>query len=171
MRIIKRLADDIYEIQLDEQDMGKKYGGPYISENRLILAHDYVEIEGYTTIYANSDVNMKTDFNNALNCTFVKTSVQVPIRAFQQVVLPLLNNSEYLQDEHFDIIPGVDGNPDYMRYDWMNETIFYHKDGVAMAAFKPKGERIFSHVTRKVYEIIKASMADTYQKELSKSTI
>jgi len=142
MKIIGQSDDKTFVIQLEEQD---SLGLPYIKEVGVNIVHDYIAFDGFTYYLANINHGQLP----------IHTHFQIPIRSFQQVILPLLNETKYLKDEHFDI-----DEDDHMRYDDCNEAIFFNENGRQMVAFKMKGDKIFSKITRKTYELIKKGLSN-----------
>ena len=154
MIITKQIDDLTFEVKLEECDI--KDEGVYINEDKLVIAHDYIGFESRGHLYTEGDVMISHSSNFSSNTLGMRQYVQIPIRAFQQVVLPILNESEYMKDDHFDITTDEEGN-DHMRYDWGNEAIWYYDKnrGCQMVAYKPKGDKVFSRVTPAVFNKIK----------------
>jgi hypothetical protein len=149
MKITKQIDERTFEVQLEDDDLCPS---PYIGETKVTLAHDYIGFEDRSGIYTIDGLYINT--SNISNGISFKTRFTLPIRGFQQVILPLLNDCPYLKDDHFDLSP--EGR---MRYDDSHEAIYYWDGKHEMVAFKLAGDKIFSRVTAQTYELIKKGLA------------
>lgn len=126
MKILENLGNNRYMIEIEQKEQL-----PSIS-----IAHDYVRFYGQ---------NYLTNPDNSVGPWF-NTDVTIQIRTMQQVILPLLNQHEYMQQEHLG--KRKDGSFGYTYFD---EFYSYYKDGQEMVAVRLIGEREFTHVTKEFY--------------------
>jgi len=145
MKVSKQIDDKTFEVVMEECDKNDILG----THIEVTIAHDYVRFSGHSCLY--TEGNLMIDHMNILG---YETEVTIPIRAFQQVVLPLLNDSEYMKDSHFDI----DSNGK-MRYDEGLEVISFYKNGKNRVAFKNRFDQIFSEISWSMYELIKKGLS------------
>lgn len=160
MKIIKQLSEDEFIVKLEDKDKEKNFGCG------VSIAHDYVEFYGKSLLYTESSVVINRGKFSS-NTIPVFKSLQIPIKSMYSVILPLLKNNLYLQDEHFkdrqydedDIYYTQNGKdkPRYLKgdiypvYSYYNQIVHYYKDGIRMVAFSMKGEKQFNHVTLKFF--------------------
>lgn len=162
LKVVDQLSEDKIVVQLSP---GTKDG------QTLKIVHDYIEIAGSTVLYCEPFYREKPLYGLAKNCCsniiYINTSVQVPIRSAQQVLLPLLNNNKYLQSEHLadreyseddkyfaqkDLKePRYKKGDKYTAYSYYDQKVHYYKDGIPMVAVLMSGESVFNHVTLEFY--------------------
>lgn len=142
MRIIKEISDTEFVVKLDPCDYEKP------KELGVVVAHDYVQFGKEMSLF--TDANCKTPLNSehriCSNIIPIYNKVQIPIRAFIEVILPFLNKHEYCQKEHLEF----EGKP---QYTCSETAITYHKDGKEMIAVPDKGE--FYHIPLSLYNTIR----------------
>lgn len=138
MHIIKQLSEDEFVIKMDDYDLNTK--------DTLKIAHDYIQFGGNIGIQTNSAEIDKVEgkFASCINQVFCYGDVQIPIREFVQVIMPLLESSEYTKKEH---LLTTDGKPNYTFH---NEILFY-KNKVYV---KPVNKSDFTVLDRDVYNYL-----------------
>lgn len=148
MRVTKQINERTYEVMLEDKDISTK---PYIRESKICVQHDYIGFIGKDYIQVAPDSEL-------LNPVGHIAGIHIPIRAFQQVVLPILQKSPYMLDKHFDV--DKDGK---MKYDCRDEAISSWEDGQEVIYLKLKGDKIFSRISRPIYELIKKGLQNDNQ--------
>lgn len=171
--ILKHVKDRIFEVEIPEVKNSIRAPEP----KRLTIAHDYVQFGGPTTYYMKADKNGKYPFkgSGAANHLSSYCSLQIGIREFKEVYLPMLLEHEYLQDEHLaDRVyeeddtywekRGLEGprwqkGDKYPSYAYSPAVIQYYdkENETSMVAFRATGEKSYSKVSLKVYNQIKGS--------------
>jgi hypothetical protein len=96
--------------------------------------HDYVSFSGAKR------VNNKDGENY-----YIPVRVTIPIRLFQKVILPYLNNHQYSQPEH---LVYEDGKANYTYY---NQVVVFWDNGIKKYAIIMKGETEPTIVTEEFY--------------------
>jgi len=122
MQIINQLNDTDFVIRVEPS----KTKGTHI-----VVAHDYVNFFGTTSIATGDSYNKSLMGPNAYcsNRIWIPTNLQIPIRSFVNCVLPVLNEHKYCQKEHA---------KNYSLYG--HHVTFYREDGVKMITVCEKGE-------------------------------
>jgi hypothetical protein len=150
------------------------------TEQTIKIAHDYIQIDGECSFQLESGVNKPAsqDFG-ASNWLESRASIQIGIREVFSVILPFLNNHEYLQPKHFeDIIyhqddpywhkdktltgPRYKKGDKYPAYAHDGGIIHYVNEGRHMIAFRRSGSSHFEHVSNATFQLIKESLKLTY---------
>jgi len=162
LKVVDQLSEDKIVVQLVPRERRGQ---------TLKIAHDYIEIAGGTLLSCEPFYIDKPLYGAAKSCCSniisINTSVQVPIRAAQQVLLPLLNEHKYLQSLHIadrehteddkyfaqkDLSePRYRKGDKYAAYSYCDQKIHYYKDGISMVAILMQGESVFNHVTLEFY--------------------
>lgn len=141
MKIVKEISDTRFEVELEPRDYERK-------TIDLVIAHDYVQFGASMSLFTDhsSSMNLKSKHRYCCNAISIYNTVQIPIRAFVEVVLPILSDNEYCQSKH---LVCRDGSANYI-----SETpLRYYKDGVEMIAI-PDGSEYY-HMPWKVYNRIR----------------
>lgn len=138
MHIIKQLSEDEFVVKMDDYDLNP--------ENTLKIVHDYIQFGGNIGIQTDSAKIDKIEgkFTACSNWVFCYGDVQIPIREFVQVIMPLLESSEYTKKEH---LVTTSGKPNYT---FENEILFYN-DKVYV---KPVNKSDFTVLDRDVYNYL-----------------
>lgn len=150
MKLIKDLGNNQFIIEALPDKKGKYRDG------KISIAHDYVAIKSHS--YFQNE-------NNSISSIPYSSSIQLPIRSWIQVILPLLNNHKYLQQDH---IKDREHDSDdayfeqykldkprwkkgdlYPGYSYQNQVIeYYDKDKECyMVAVLEVDQKVFNHVT------------------------
>lgn len=130
------------------------------TDKRISVAHDYVRFHGDCSVeqYQKEDkpypLPNRTGASNWVKAT---GSITVHIRDMIEVVLPYLNNHEYLQKEH--LVRGSK-EPPYAY----NACVIHYIDGdKSMVAFRRVGETEYERVSLKLFNQIKDSLELCYE--------
>jgi len=121
--------------------------------DRLVIAHDYVALTSTTGGYRKNPMGKAFKGPNAIcsNVISLRSTVQISIRDFVQVCLPILNAHSYCQEKHLALRNA--GTLDaYYGYASFPGKIEYFKDNVLMVAFRCAKENVYNHVTKAFYE-------------------
>lgn len=156
MKIENQLDENRFILKLDEKDGERNNPRP------IIICHDYVSFSGRYII--NSETHdIKGLHSVGCNNIGINCNVQIPIKAMQEVVLPILNKNKYLQPEH--LAPRMHTEDDkyweskgldkpryikgdkYPAYSYYNQIYKYWEDGIEMVAFLKSGDWKFNHMT------------------------
>lgn len=149
-RIIEQLDTDKFVVELNETD-------ELPNVRNVKVQHDYVEIEGVTSMFIDHDKCSLIQGHVCANVVSHVCSIQIPILPFYQVVLPYLNNHKYLKPEHV-FSPRFDDNnrpiPNSFNYDYSNSIfrIYDSNRKEYMYHVRLKGETEFNVVTEKFYK-------------------
>lgn len=160
MKITKQLSEEEFIVKLEDKDKERNFG------TIVSVAHDYVAFTSKGLLYTENAITIdRGSFSS--NTLSIVESVQIPIKSMYSVILPLLKEHSYLQDEHFKdrqydeddtyYIQNGKDKPRYLKgdtypvYSYYNQIIHYYKDGTHMVAFSMKGEKEFNHVTLKFF--------------------
>ena len=141
MRITQQIKEDTYIIKTSDED--KK------ADKQVIIQHDYIGFKSSGRLETEScSVKLWGKNQFCANVISVPHYVQIPIRIMSQVVLPMLNSSEYLTSEH---LVQPDGKP---KYTYCNNIIHYwnREKKVPMVAICLQGETEFNHVTEAFFD-------------------
>lgn len=157
MKILEDLGNNQYKVEILPRDKGQ------YREDGIRIVHDYIRFD--STIHFNNE-------DNTLSKISSYEGIQIPIKSFAKIMLPLLNKHEYLQEEHFqDRIQSEDdkyfakynldkprylkGDP-YPAYSYQNHVVHFYEDGEPKVAVSLNGEKGFSITTLKFFnEFIK----------------
>lgn len=141
MKILNNPEKNVFLVSTsDEQKFKSDYKGVSV-----IVAHDYVQFMATTLM--NTDGNVKllnSDEKVCENCVSVLQQVQIPIRAFKDVILPYLEKSENLTDEH------VGHN-----YDYHHEEVHEFSSDGEKHVVRPAGWTRFATLTDDEYKSYK----------------
>ena len=140
MKIIKEINDTEFVVKLEPQDYEKS------RELNVVIAHDYVQFGRKMELFTEHCDELKSVHKVCANVMPEYQTVQIPIRALIEVILPLLNNHEYCQKEHLTF----EGKP---QYTCSETSITYHKDKKFMIAVPVDGE--YHHIPYSLYYKIK----------------
>lgn len=107
MQIIEQISEDTFIVKMDENcDLHPR--------KAMVIAHDYVQFNGDVGLSSDSSVFKEKGLTGKYawcnNWIHMYGQVQIPIRLFSQLLLPKLQNHEYLQKEH---LVDEQGNPKY----------------------------------------------------------
>lgn len=175
-KIIDYLGENKYVVLLPEE---KEWDGNP-DEIKIKIAHDYVEIEGSSDFEMNL-VKGKYPYETirgAANWRSSKASIQIPIRDMIDVVLPLLKNHSYLQQEHLKDKLYVENDPNYEifgfkeprylkgdqypAYAYQGSIIKYNDNESDMIKFRRSGSKKWETVTLSTFNLIKNSLKLSY---------
>ena len=87
MTILKNLGDNKFEVEIDSKESSYR-------ETNFAIAHDYVLFEG-------SFYPKNSDGSTNFDCV-PTAKIQIPIKAFVEIILPKLVASKYCQPEHLE---------------------------------------------------------------------
>lgn len=150
MKIVKEISDTRFEVELEKNDYEKSEG------INMRIAHDYVQFERKGAIETDwKEVpSLQSKHAYCANRLPVFQQIQIPIRAFVEVMLPILNKHEYCQPEH---LVYKDGELAYIA---TYANIKYRTDaGEAMIAV-PQDDGTYFHMPLSVYNRIRKSDDD-----------
>lgn len=145
MKITKQIDDTHFEIELDEYDFEP-------IEDDIRIAHDYVRFYGNSGLQTKGDVKLSGPAKTCENWIKAQHEVTIDIRTFVDVVMPILEMSEFLKKEH---LVDTEGKPLYTYHD----KPFFYKDPetkiemVALPNTPDKGE--WYHLPYKIYKKIR----------------
>ena len=140
MKISKEFSDTRFTVELEPQDYEEK------DKIDVCVAHDYVQFGTRMCMFTETGApSLQTPHRSCSNALPVYQSVQIPIRAFVDVILPFLNKHEYCQKEHL----VYEGKP---QYTFSNSVVSYYEGGVHMIAIPNKDK--FYHLPFDVYQKI-----------------
>lgn len=136
MKITKALGDNKFEIRVDpiEKNHTLNYGA----------CHDYVLFSYSAWLYCDDGVSVPTGKGGSTNIVEIPSSVQVPIRMMGEVILPSLNESKYLKEEH------------WSKYGLWNESPISNWADSKTLQFYDKGQNKFVEISRELYEKLKS---------------
>ena len=157
MKIIRQTGVDTFEVRMEDHDIVHY---PYPRLDKLVVAHDYVMFTVMGSIFTEGDVQLNKNSPHVVcnNVVSVEKQVQIGIREFQDIILPILNNHEFLQPKH--LAKRDDGTYGYVS----NAAVLYKENGITMVSFREEGEVGYSTVTLKTYnELIKPAMLLRYE--------
>ena len=132
------------------------------TEERIKVAHDYVEIFGECSFELLPGVKKPESQNcGASNWLSSRASIQISIRDMFSFILPYLNKHKYLQPEHFKNRTGESHPP----YTYEGGIIHYidNETDTSMTAFRRVGESIYNHITSSVFQTIKDTLRLSYR--------
>lgn len=174
-KIIDYLGNNKFVVVLPEEEEWD--GNP--REKHITIAHDYVQISGPCDIKmipndkGEYPYQVKSGISNYVKS---RASIQIGIREVKELLIPMLLESEYLQDERFK--PRVhneddryfkDYGLDKPRWKKGDEYPPYAYSGAivrhnGMVYFRRKGETVYSKVTSSVFNDIKDHLNLAYNK-------
>lgn len=150
MKIVKEISDTRFEVELEKHDYERS------GEINVRIAHDYVQFEQVGSI--------ETDWKNipslqskhafCSNRLHVFQQVQIPIRAFVEVMLPILKQHEYCQPEHLVY------NGEKLYKDTYSNIKYRTDAGENMIAI-PQDDGTYFHLPLSVYNKIRKSEDET----------
>lgn len=158
IKVLKELGDGKFEVQIEKDNSGFRECG-------FEIVHDYIAFEGNEYgVNQNGSVNHNLAF---------KADIHIPIKAFNEVVLPMLINHKYCQSEHLadrlyeedDTFWNHSSNKNkytkprykkgdkYPAYSFENTAVIYYDSDkkCSMVAVCLVGEKYFNHVTLEFY--------------------
>jgi hypothetical protein len=153
---------------------------------RIKIAHDYVEFYGACSFEMKSDKEGTYPYksiNGASNWLNSKASIQIGIREMYDVIIPLLLNSEYLQEEHFK--PRIYSEDDkyysqygydeprynkgdkYPAYVYFAAIVSYFdtNTNTSMVKFRRANSDVWETVTHELFVTIRPSLKLYYSKD------
>ena len=146
MIIKKEISDTRFEVELEKHDY------EHSDEINMRIAHDYVQFDTVGSI--------ETDWRNipslqskhaiCANRLPVYQQVQIPIRAFIEVMLPILKKHEYCQPEHLTY------EDEKLYIDTYAQIKYTADDGKGMIAI-PQDDGTYFHMPLSVYNSIRKS--------------
>lgn len=142
MKFIEQLSDNKFVVEMDKEDLDK--------DIRIKIAHNYVQIDGQDWHCEDYQVNGPYGCANVVHS---RVSVQIPIRAAQDI-LKTISDNEYLQESHL-----VDCN-NKPRYLYDRGIYHYYKDGKNMVAIMDNNTGEFTHIPENAYNQIKSYSND-----------
>ena len=147
MEIVKEISDTRFEVELEKHDY------EYSNEINIRIAHDYVQFEKVGSIETDwrSIPSLQSKHAICSNRLPVFQQFQIPIRAFVEVMLPILNKHEYCQPEH---LVYEDGKLAYL--DKYNMVRYRNEKDENMIAV-PQDDGTYFHLPLSVYNRIKNS--------------
>ena len=145
MEIVKEISDTRFEVELEKHDVENS------NEINMIIAHDYVQFEQVGSIETDYKKvpSLQSKHAYCANRLSVFQSVQIPIRAFVEVMLPILKNHEYCQSEHLNRKDG-----EFAYVDKYNMVRYRNDAGESMIAV-PQDDGTYFHMPLSVYSRIK----------------
>lgn len=132
VKITKVLGNDNYEVHVE----------PIKTRNHPInfgVCHDYALFSSQGFLYCEDGVSIKFSSGGSSNTLPITRSVQIPIRVMGEIVLPSLNNSEYLKEEHF------------TKYGMWNESPVTNWADSDTVHIYDKGQKKFIVISRELY--------------------
>lgn len=145
MEIVKEISDTRFEVELERHDFENS------NEINMRIAHDYVQFEQVGSIETDwrSIPSLQSKHAYCSNRLSVFQTVQIPIRAFVEVMLPILNKHEYCQPEHLNRKDG-----EFAYVDKYNMVRYRNDAGEDMIAV-PQSDGTYFHLPLSVYRKIK----------------
>lgn len=135
-KITKVLGDDNYEIHVD----------PIKNNTHPInvgVCHDYALFGHYTHLECEMNSGARIPYGTGggtTNILPVSVSVQMPIRAMGELILPYLNDSKYLKEEHYT-----------NRCVFGDSPVSFWNDSKTVHVYD-KGQKKFVEISRELYK-------------------
>lgn len=168
MKIIQQINDEEFIISMADYKRPKK------SEERIVVAHDYVRFFGTTALHTDGSVRNPIEGRHAFcaNCIIIPTDVTFSIRGAQKVMMDALSTHKYMQPNHLEdrehtkddaywnhemnkelnlTGPRFKKGQKYPAYAMEHDVIIYDDNGSSMVSFRRPGEANYSRVTLGVY--------------------
>lgn len=149
MRIIEQLTESTFVVELNDDVLN--------TEAKIQIAHDYIAYSERGSLQTkNSSVHLWGKYRAYGNGIYWTNHVQIPIRLTQQVLLPLLLESEYMKPEHL-------GDKESPNYVYQQIVHYYNTETKThMVAMFVPGDTSFNHVTLQFYnQFIKHQIHDS----------
>lgn len=150
MQIIEQLTESTFVVELDERVFNE--------DSEFQIVHDYVAYSKLGSLQTkDSSVKLFGKYQMYGNGIYWRNHIQIPIRVAQQIVLPMLLESDYMKPGHLD---GLDGP----IYNCTNDSVHYYntKTKTHMVAIRLTKETEFNHVTLQFYnQFIKHQIHDS----------
>lgn len=136
IKILEELGNNKFIVEIPNNDMPS-------STTELVVAHDYIGFKN--TTYTN---------NKDGSCNFnirIPQYIQIGIREIIDIILPLLNNHKYCQQEHLKYTNKEGKIVD--NYTWATDVIGYYNSELNqyMYAVRMPNETTFNHVTEEFF--------------------
>lgn len=150
MNIVKEISDTRFEVELEKHDY------EYSNEINMRIAHDYVQFEQVGSIETDYKKvpSLQTKHAYCSNRLPVFQQIQIPIRAFVKVMLPILKMHEYCQPEHL-VYKGEE------LYKNTYANIRYRNDKDENMIAVPQDDGTYFHMPLSVYNRIRKSDDET----------
>lgn len=147
MKIVKEISDTRFEVELEKHDVENT------NKINMRIAHDYVQFEqvGSIEIDYKKVPSLQSKHAYCANILSVFQTVQIPIRAFVEVMLPILKKHEYCQPEHLVYKNGE------IAYLSKYQMIGYRDDAGESMIAVPQDDGTYFHLPLSVYHRIKKS--------------
>jgi hypothetical protein len=176
-RILGYLGDDRFVIGLKENQPSDGSPDPI----KIKLAHDYVEIEGMSNFMVDDSSDYKSS-NGVSNWVKSRASIQIGIREFKDILLPLFMNAHYLSDEHFKMRKHEEDDKYFERYGlesprWtkgeeyppytFNSSViefFNERTQQQMVTFRRAHSLVYETVTKDLFDLIRPQL-ELYKSE------
>lgn len=136
-RITKQIDENHFEIEVDWNEL------KYCTEIDFRLEHDYVGIMMNNFVTTKDSINLRGENIVCSNGISLASYVQVPIRDFVTLCLPMINESENCTVEHI---------KDNYKY---GQTVIYYYSSKEMChkvAVRLRNEETYTHVTRTFFD-------------------
>lgn len=145
MKIVKEISDTRFEVELENHDFENS------NEINMRIAHDYVQFERVGSIETDwrSIPSLQSKHAICSNRLSVFQQIQIPIRAFVEVMLPILKKHEYCQLEH---LTNKDGEVVYLN---KYKMVKYRTDANETMIAVPQDDGTYFHMPLSVYNKIK----------------
>ncbi len=133
VKITKVLGDDNYEVHID----------PINTKTHPInfgVCHDYALFSCTGSLFTKDGLMIRNPQGGGSNILPIARTVQVPIRVMGELVLPYLNNSEYLKEEH------------YSKYGMWNDSPVSNWSDSKTVNIYDKGQGKFVEISRELYK-------------------
>ena len=149
MKIVKEISDTRFEVELEKHDYECS------NEINMRIAHDYVQFEEVGSIETDwkSIPSLQSKHAYCSNRMPVFQSVQIPIRVFVEVMLPILKKHEYCQLEHLCY------KGEKLYKDAYTHIKYMDNNGENMIAV-PQDDGTYFHMPLSIYSRIKNSKDD-----------
>lgn len=148
MRIIEQLTESTFVVELDNNVLD--------TEARIQIVHDYIGYSEQGSLQTkDSSVKLSGKYKAYGNGIYWTNHVQIPIRLAQQVLLPMLLESDYMKPEHL-------GEKEFPNYVYQQIVHYYNAETKThMVAILVPGDTNFNHVTLQFYnQFIKHQIHD-----------
>lgn len=93
IKVLEVLGDNKYVVEIEPIDTNTY-------PTTFGVAHDYVLFSSWSYLYADKAI-FKHNTGGASNIIPVPVKIQIPIKVMGDVILPVLNDSEYLKEDHY----------------------------------------------------------------------
>lgn len=139
MKFIQQLNNTDFIVRFDLETYNTK------RDTQLTIAHDYVQFSGNSIVCTKLNIFGPLHQGVVTNTLHVPNRIQIPIKMFGGAILPIIQEHEFMEEEH------------WSTYNYQKNLKFtYYKDNARMICITDDDNKVH-HIPLSLYDTIKNS--------------